>query len=105
MATGFPSHRHEGLAINGNDALPEVFLATLHNKLIKTSYLDVYKTYGRGTLLLNEVDPLSDDSTLELIIEALELYLNDNPEGGHGYFGPIYLRHWDNAPKSTRIQN
>lgn len=97
MATGSPTHRHEGLAINGNDVLPEVFLATLHNKLVKTSYLDVYKKYGRGILLLNEVDPLFDESTLELIIEAVELYLDDNPGGGYGYFRPVYFRHWDNA--------
>lgn len=89
-------YRHQGLAINGYDGLPDAFISTLHSKLNKESYDGVKNEHGTGILLLSEMDTPFDDWTLESICENVETYLQTYPEGGRGNFGHVYLRYWDN---------
>ena len=84
-------YRHQGLAINGYDGLPDAFTSTLHSKLNKESYDGVKNEHGTGILLLSEMDPPFDDWTLESICENVETYLQTYPEGGRGNFGHVYL--------------
>ena len=56
-----PSYRHQGLAINGYDGLPDAFISVLHSKLNKASYDEARNEYGPGLLLLSEMDPLFDE--------------------------------------------
>lgn len=56
-----PSYRHQGLAINGYDGLPDAFISILHSKLNKASYDGARNEHGPGILLLTEMDPLFDE--------------------------------------------
>lgn len=91
------SYKHQGLAIDGYDGLPDAFLSTLHSKLNKASYDRVRSEHGTGILLLSEMDPLFDDWTLESICQNIETYVQFSPEGGRRNFSQVYLRYWDNT--------
>ena len=53
--------------------------------------------HGPGLLLLNEMDPLFDEWTLESITDNLTSYLLTYPDGGRRNFSQVYLRYWANC--------
>lgn len=96
LTPGESRHKHTGLTINIYDTLPDSAITTLHKKLHKRSYNSVYNQHGPGLLLLNEMDPLFDQRTLNSIFERVQAYLKHDPKGGRGYFSKVYLRYWVN---------
>ncbi len=92
-----PSYRHQGLAINGYDGLPDAFISILHSKLNKASHDGARNEHGPGLLLLSEMDPLFDEGTLKSITENLTSFLQAYPDGGRKNFSHVYLRYWENS--------
>lgn len=91
-----PRYFHKGLAIDGHDGLPREAVRTLAKKLTKASYASICTAHGPGLLLLSEMDPLFDESTLREIVEDVREFLRQCPEVNRGYFERVYLRYWDN---------
>ena len=69
----------------------EAVLREIKKKMTKESYYSAIEKYGPGVLICCERDPLFDQSTLQEILERIELEAEDLQILNKGVFKEVYL--------------